>query len=193
MDDNSHGTHVAGIAAAETDNNVGIAGIAWGAKIMALKVLQSSGYGTASNVAAAVNYARLNGATVINMSLGTYAESQTLKIALENAYATATLVAAAGNDTQPIEPVGLAAGAPMFPACYPWMLGVMASIPSNGLAAFSNFDHAGPLTEMVLLGNLAIRAGVGKKVLWDGPNMKSTNLPKLNPFVQREYRKGWSV
>ncbi len=46
---------------------------------------------------------------------------------------------------------------------------------------------------MVLLGNLAIRAGVGNKVQWDGPKMKSTNLPELNGFVQREYRKGWSL
>ena len=46
---------------------------------------------------------------------------------------------------------------------------------------------------MVLLGNLALRAGVGKKVQWDGPNMKSTNLPELDRFVQRKYRKGWSL
>ena len=46
---------------------------------------------------------------------------------------------------------------------------------------------------MVLLGNLAIRAGQGVKVLWDGPNMRSTNLPELNQFVRRDYRKGWSL
>ena len=46
---------------------------------------------------------------------------------------------------------------------------------------------------MVLLGNLAIRAGVGTKVQWDSPAMKSTNVPELNRVVQREYRKGWSL
>jgi len=63
----------------------------------------------------------------------------------------------------------------------------------RGGQTFSNFDHAGPLTEMVLLGNLAIRAGAGKRVEWDGPNMKCTNLPELNRYVRREYRSGWSL
>jgi len=63
----------------------------------------------------------------------------------------------------------------------------------GGRPAFSNFDHAGPLTEMVLLGNFAIRAGVGKKVEWDGAGMKVKNIPALNQYVRREYRKGWTL
>ena len=47
------------------------------------------------------------------------------------------------------------------------------------------------MTEFYLLGNLAQHAGVGKKVEWDGPNMKVTNLPELNQWVTRPYRKGW--
>ncbi len=46
---------------------------------------------------------------------------------------------------------------------------------------------------MVLLGNLAIRAGAGKIVEWDGPNMKCTNAPELNQYVRREYRSGWTL
>ena len=46
---------------------------------------------------------------------------------------------------------------------------------------------------MVLLGNLAIRAGAGKKLLWDGPNMKCTNLPAINQYVRRDYRQGWTL
>jgi predicted dehydrogenase len=57
--------------------------------------------------------------------------------------------------------------------------------------ASSNFDHAGPLTETVLLGNLAIRTG--RKLLWDGPNMKVTNYPEANQYVRREYRQGWTL
>lgn len=53
------------------------------------------------------------------------------------------------------------------------------------------FDYAGPFTEMVLLGNLAIRCG--QRVEWDGPNMKCTNLPEANQYVKREYRKGWTL
>jgi hypothetical protein len=45
---------------------------------------------------------------------------------------------------------------------------------------------------LLLLGNLAIRAGVGKKVLWDGPSMKCTNRPELNQYVERKYRDGWA-
>jgi len=57
--------------------------------------------------------------------------------------------------------------------------------------ASSNFDVAGPLTEAVLLGNLAIRTG--RKVEWDGPGMKSTNVPEANQYVRREYRRGWTL
>jgi predicted dehydrogenase len=58
----------------------------------------------------------------------------------------------------------------------------------------SNFpDVSGPYIEALLVGNLAMRAGVGKKVQWDGPNMKCTNLPELNEYVKREYRQGWTL
>ncbi|MCK9210957.1 MAG: S8 family serine peptidase [Ignavibacteriaceae bacterium] len=143
MDDNSHGTHVAGIAAAESNNGKGIAGIAWKAKIMPVKVLQSSGEGNMSDVAAGVIFAANHGATVINMSLGSYGESLTLKNALANAYHFATLVAAAGNDESNIEPP--IPYAPLFPACYSFVLGVMASNQGGGLAGFSNYDPSGPI------------------------------------------------
>ncbi len=53
------------------------------------------------------------------------------------------------------------------------------------------FEYGTRLTEFTLLGNLAEHAGVGKKVEWDGPNMKVTNITELNEWVQRPYRKGW--
>ncbi len=55
----------------------------------------------------------------------------------------------------------------------------------------SNFDYAGPLTEMVLLGNIAIRTR--KKLNWDGLNMEVTNMPEANEFVHRQYRQGWNL
>lgn len=61
----------------------------------------------------------------------------------------------------------------------------------GGPAAFSNFGYAGLLTETILLGNLAIR--VGKKIEWDGPNLRATNVPEAAKYVTLEYRKGWSV
>jgi predicted dehydrogenase len=64
----------------------------------------------------------------------------------------------------------------------------------TGGQATSNFDYAGPLTEMVTMGNLAIRPeNVGKKLLWDGEKMRVTNEEKANDFVQMHYRQGWSL
>lgn len=57
----------------------------------------------------------------------------------------------------------------------------------------AGFDYSARLTEFVLLGNLAQHAGVGHGVEWDGPNMRVTNLPDLNQWVKREYRKGWQM
>ena len=146
-DDNSHGTHVAGIAAAESNNGIGISGIAWNAKIMSIKVLQSSGYGSSSDLAKAINYAADNKATVINMSLGSYGESLTVKAALENAYAYAVLVAAAGNNGYKVDPPypPWPIYAPLYPACYSFVIGVIATDQTNELTSFSNFDPSGPV------------------------------------------------
>jgi predicted dehydrogenase len=59
--------------------------------------------------------------------------------------------------------------------------------------AMSNFDYAALLTETILLGNVAIRAGRGKKLEWDGPNMRVTNWPEAERYIKGEYRKGWEV
>ncbi len=61
----------------------------------------------------------------------------------------------------------------------------------GGPKPLANFDYAGPLTEMVLLGNIAIRTG--KKLVWDGPNMQITNAPEANQYISRQYRTGWTL
>jgi hypothetical protein len=61
----------------------------------------------------------------------------------------------------------------------------------GGPAACANFEYAGPLTETVLLGNVAIRTG--KRIEWDGPNMKITNIPEANELLGRKYREGWTL
>jgi predicted dehydrogenase len=61
----------------------------------------------------------------------------------------------------------------------------------GGVPAMSNFDYAGRLTESVLLGNVAIRAG--KKIEWDAEKMVVTNAPEAQRFVKREYRQGWNL
>ena len=57
----------------------------------------------------------------------------------------------------------------------------------------SNFGYAGRLTETILVGNLAMRAGEGQRIEWDAKSLKSTNVPAVNEFVQRTYREGWSI
>jgi len=61
----------------------------------------------------------------------------------------------------------------------------------GGPKALSSFDYAGPLTEMVLLGNLAVR--LGKKIEWDSGALKVTNTPEADELIRREYRKGWDL
>ena len=62
----------------------------------------------------------------------------------------------------------------------------------GGKPASSNFDYSGPLSEMVLMGNLAVRFP-NKKLLWDGPNMQVTNDAGANAYVRRQYRQGWTL
>ena len=133
LDDNMHGTHVAGIAGAVGNNGIGIAGAAWNVKLMHIKVFQSTGQGNSTNIAAGVEYASNNGATIINMSFGSYAESATLKLALENAYTTSTLVAASGNNGIPIGPCPICAR--FFPAAYNYVLGV-----EDFTGGYDNYD-----------------------------------------------------
>ena len=72
-DGHGHGTHVAGIAAAASNNGVGIAGVSWGSKIMPLRVFDNYGYTYDDYVANAITYAADHGARVINMSWGVLA------------------------------------------------------------------------------------------------------------------------
>lgn len=135
-DDHSHGTHVAGIIAAKGNNGIGITGVNWNAKIMPLKILQSTGRGDAATIAKAVDYAALMGAKILNLSLGGYFESLTMKSSLEKAYAKTLIVAAAGNDGLCIGPGVVCA--PLYPGAYSFILGV------QDRAKYSNFDQDGP-------------------------------------------------
>ncbi len=98
-DDNSHGTHVAGTIAQSTNNDLGVAGVAFNASIMPVKVLNKRGSGTYAAIADGIYFAADNGAAVINMSLGGEFDADTLEDAVAYAYnAGVTIVCAAGND-----------------------------------------------------------------------------------------------
>ncbi len=129
MDDNGHGTHVAGIVAS-TMNGTGNVGTSYTAQLMPIKVLNESGYGYLSDVAKGVYYAADNGARVINLSLGTEYDSDTLRNAIQYAANRGVMItAAAGNNY----------GAPCaYPAAYSSVICVVATDQYNKLASFSN-------------------------------------------------------
>ena len=133
-DVHGHGTHVAGIAAALTNNGNGIAGISYNsAGIMNIKVLGDTGGGTYSNVAKGIIYAADQGADIINMSLGTAIGNETLRNAVNYAHNKGVLlVGAAGNSSSNIS---------HYPAAYPQVLAVAATNQDNELAPFSNYGY----------------------------------------------------
>jgi thermitase len=99
-DSTGHGTQVAGVIAAQTNNSLGVAGVCWNCRLMVVKVMGPTGTANYSDIAAGVNYAVKMGAKVINLSLGGYSDSATLKAAVQAAAQTAVVVAGAGNDNQ---------------------------------------------------------------------------------------------
>jgi subtilisin family serine protease len=103
-DEDGHGTHVAGIAAAAGNNGRGIAGVSWGATLMAVKSLDKFGRGTTNSIAEGINYAVANGADVINLSVQSSGSQfpcsgfETVRLAMQNALQKRILViASAGN------------------------------------------------------------------------------------------------
>ena len=110
QDENGHGTHVAGISAAVTNNGIGVAGVAPDAQIMPVRVLDEEGSGSTDEIAAGIRWAADNGAQVINLSLGELpvigqleAINEDIEAAVDHAWAQGSLVvAAAGNDSFPL-------------------------------------------------------------------------------------------
>lgn len=151
-DNNGHGTHCAGIAAAVGANGIGIVGANPDALIMPVTVMQSDGTGDVATIIKGIDYAAANGADIISMSFGGYSNSLAERDALAKAYQKAVLVAAAGNDNMCVNPLGKCfcgnlGHKPMFPAAYNFVLGVEASCDAAGnLAPFSNYDGDGPVT-----------------------------------------------
>lgn len=141
-DDNSHGTHVAGTVAQSTNNNLGVAGVAFNACLMPVKVLDKNGSGTYSNVADGIYWAVDHGAKVINLSLGGSASSTTLGNAVAYAYNNGvTVIAASGNDGQSII---------SYPAAYDdYVVAVGATRYDEARAPYSNY---GPSLDLVAPG-----------------------------------------
>ncbi len=144
QDDHGHGTHVAGIAGAQGNNGIGIAGMCWGCRLMILKALDSSGKGRYSDVADAIVYAVDNGARIINLSLGGASSTQELEEAVNYASAQdALVVAAAGNYGSSVY---------YYPGAYPAAFAVAATDSADQHPSYSNsgpeVDIAAPGTDI---------------------------------------------
>lgn len=130
-DDHGHGTFAASIAAAESDNGIGIAGVSWHSKIMPVKVMSSSGYGSYLAIASGIRYAVDHGAHVLNLSIGGRSRSFILEDACEYAHSGgAVIIAATGNMGSSV----------MYPAAYDdFCIAVAATDANDNRLSWSNY------------------------------------------------------
>lgn len=133
-DDNGHGTAVAGIVAANSNNGIGVTGYCWGCRLMPVKVLDADGIGSTSALAQGMVWATDHGARVINVSLGSSTDDSTVAAAAQYARLHGVLVvAAAGNNSSSILE---------YPATLPDVVSVGASDERDQLYDFSNSGSA---------------------------------------------------
>ncbi len=150
-DNHGHGTGIASIIAAQTNNNKGMAGINWRASLMVLKALNSAGGGDFSTVARAIRYAADNGAKVINMSFGAVENFPELSSAVSYALnKQIIIVAAVGNN----HGQGI-----FYPSAYPDVIAVSSIGSSGNISSFSNYgmgvDIAAPGENILMAGSFA--------------------------------------
>ena len=182
-DDNGHGTHVAGIATAVTNNGIGVAGMDWQARIMPVRVLDTEGHGYASDVAAGVYWAYQNGAKILNLSLVGTQNSQTLHNAVNAARAAGSLVVASmGNCRYYAPPTCPTANPTNYPAAYESVIAVAATTRVDGYAYYSQYGS-----------HLDLAAPGGEIYTRDEDGILST-MPTYNDFYMKTalgYRKDY--
>jgi thermitase len=138
MDDNSHGTHVAGTIGARGGNGIGVVGINWEVSLMAVKFLDANGSGSSVDEYRALRYVIANKPDVVNGSYGGGAPSKLIASVLEEGRAKGILfVFAAGNDSSDND------AKPSFPSGYPHdnIISVAATDSRDQIASFSNFGR----------------------------------------------------
>lgn len=186
MDDNGHGTHVAGIIAA-SNNHIGVVGLAYNVKLMPIKAGMASGFFNQSQIAKGILYAYNNGADVINMSFGGSASTIAVQDALETAYTRCVLVAA-GNDGAPNE--GLLAR-PTYPAALSYVMGVM-SVDIRGVeSGFTNYDVAAYNSveyEVYAPGSQILSTIPGNRyATWSGTSMAAPYVSAMAALLRSAY------
>jgi subtilisin family serine protease len=130
-DDEGHGTHTAGIAAAASDNGAGVAGICWTCKILPVKVLGRRGQGDDATIAEGIRWAVDHGARVISMSLGGPDDTRVLRDAVDYANDHDVLIVAASGNGQAY------GNTPNYPAAYPSVMAVTATNSADAVTSFS--------------------------------------------------------
>lgn len=131
IDGNGHGTHVAGIAAASTNNGIGVAGTCPDCSIMPLRVLDDTGNGSSLNVIRALDYAASRGVKIVNMSLGGPRNDPAVELAVNNAWNSGMFLAcAAGNSNTSTF---------SYPAAYTNCFAVASTTSSDARSSFSNY------------------------------------------------------
>ncbi len=133
-----HGTHVAGIVGASTGNGLGVAGVCWNVKLMAVKALDSGGRGDTASLVRAIDYARVNGADIINASWGSTNYSGSLYNAITRAQSAGILFcAAAGNNSADNDT------SPYYPASFDLdnIIAVLSTDHRDALSTFSSYGR----------------------------------------------------
>ena len=184
MDDNGHGTHVAGIIAA-ANNHIGVVGLAYNVKLMPIKAGMASGFFNQSQIAKGILYAYNNGADVINMSFGGSASTIAVQDALETAYTRCVLVAAAGNNGAPNSLL------PTYPAALSYVMGVM-SVDMRGVeSGFTNYDvvpYNSVEYEVYAPGSQILSTIPGNRyATWSGTSMAAPYVSAMAALLRSAY------
>lgn len=184
-DDHGHGTFVAGIAAANTNNWIGVAGVSWGSRIMPIKVMDSTGMGTEQDAADGIVWAADNGAKIINLSLGTYDDVPALRDAVDYAWNHGCIVVAASGNNE--------SSAMFYPAAYERCIAVGATNEARARCTPADWgadeygapqgSNYGSYLDVVAPGNNIIGAGIEHDWILDGYYTYSAGTSAAAPFV----------
>lgn len=173
-----HGTHVAGIAAAVTNNGVGVAGMAWGARIMPVRVLDNKGSGSNAHITEGILWAYQNGADILNLSLGGIYESQAMQDAINAAHAAGSLVIAAMGNCRTSCTIDKKqySNPPQYPAAYNNVMAVAATSSSDSYTVYSQYGA-----------HCDIAAPGGSMTPYGDPNGIYSTMPTYAVYMTTQY------
>ncbi len=178
-DANGHGTHVAGLAAAFGNNGVGVAGMAWEARIMPVRVLDAEGLGNNADITDGITWAYQNGADVLNLSLGGPGFSHAMQDGVNAAHAAGSLVVAAmGNCRTAVKNCSIANPA-QYPAALDNVLAVAATDRDDNYAYYSQY---GPHCDIAAPG--------GELMQYHDPNGIYSTMPTYAVYLTTYYGYG---